>query len=307
MSENAVGRSVRSFRRSGLTDRTLAILLVLPSAALLLAFEFYPFLVAGFDSLFFTDPITGARTWAGLENFRAVLTSSDTHDAFIRSLIFVSACLAIQASLGLITALLLNAGLKGQTLARGASLLPYMVPAVVTALSFRFSLNGLYGVVNYVLLNLKVVHTPILFLDDTHIVLWSVILISSWRHTPFFTIVILARLQTLPRDLIEAADIDGASPLKIFRHITLPWLAPVLLIALLLRTVWTGVEFDTPYLVAFGGPLNASTVVPLQIYNLYTQQMDFGQASALALCVAALLLVASIFYLRSYRRTAMGA
>lgn len=307
MSASAGVRSVRSFRRRGLKDRTLAIVLVLPTAALLLAFEFYPFLVAGFDSLFLTDPVTGARKWIGLENFRAVLTSSETHDAFIRSLIFVTACLVIQASLGLVTALLLNAGLKGQTLSRGLSLLPYMVPAVVTALSFRFSLDGLYGVVNYVLITLKLVHTPILFLDNTHIVLWSVILISSWRHTPFFTIVLLARLQTLPRDLIEAADIDGARPLSIFRHITLPWLAPVLLVALLLRTVWTGVEFDTPYLVAFGGPLNASTVVPLQIYNLYTQQMDFGQASALALCVAALLVVTSVFYLRSYHRTAMGA
>jgi multiple sugar transport system permease protein len=78
---------------------------------------------------------------------------------------------------------------------------------------------------------------------------------------------------------------------------------PVLLVAMLLRTIWCGVEFDTPYLTTYGGPLNSTTVVPLAIYNLYADQHEFGQASALALCVGALLLVGSILYLRSYRRT----
>jgi multiple sugar transport system permease protein len=112
----------------------------------------------------------------------------------------------------------------------------------------------------------------------------------------------LARLQTVPKDLIEAATVDGAGHIGRIRHVIIPWLAPVILIAMLLRTIWAGVEFDFPYLTAYGGPLSASTVVPIQIFDLYTQAEDVGRASALAVSVGILLAVAAIFYLRYYRK-----
>jgi len=291
------------FARRSLSDKRLAFVLVFPTAAMLLAFEVFPFAVASFDSFRTSNQLNGGPLqWVGLQNFITVLTARETHDAFVLSLLYVTGSVLIQATLGVITALVLNGDLKGQTLARGFSILPFTVPAIVTALSFRFSLNDLYGIVNYVLVTLKLVQNPIPFLTDPHTILWVVIGISSWRHAPFFTILVLARLQTLPRDRVEAASLDGAGAISTFRHITLPWIMPVLLIAMLLRTIWSGVEFDTPYLIAYGGPLNASTVVPIQIYNLYTQQSEVGEASALSLCVAVVLLIASIAYLRLYRR-----
>jgi ABC-type sugar transport system permease subunit len=105
----------------------------------------------------------------------------------------------------------------------------------------------------------------------------------------------------VPRELIDAGAIDGAGRISTFRYIILPWLVPVLLVAMLLRTIWTANDFDIPYLLAFGGPLQASTTVPLKIQALAFSERDIGLASALAVCVAILLVAASYFYLRSYR------
>ena len=293
--------------RRGLDDRRLAVLLVLPTMVLLAAFEVYPLLVALRDSLYHIDLVADTEQFVGLDNFRSVLLGSDTAVAARQSLEFIAGSLILQTVLGLVTALLLDQGLRGQNLWRGLNLFPYMVPAMVTTLVFRFSFNQIYGAVDYLLVSTHLASRPVPFLDDPNTIMFVVILVSSWRHTPFMTIVLLARLQTVRRDLIEAARVDGAGALSIFRHIVLPWLMPVLVIAMLLRTIWTAVEFDFPYLTAFGGPLKASTVVPIQIYVMYTQQLDVGGASALALCVGVVLFVASMGYLTIYRRLERNA
>jgi multiple sugar transport system permease protein len=290
------------WRWRGLSDRQLAFVFVLPTALLLLVLQLYPFLLAAHDSLFETSLYTGEQAWAGIQNYLIVLRAPGTHDAFVRSLIFVVAGMAIQTSVGIVSALLLNSGLRGQTLARGLTFFPYMVPAIVAAMAFRISFNEVYGIVNYVLISLHVVSKPISFLTDTHTILLTVIIVTSWKFIPFMTIALLARLQTLPRDMLEAATVDGAGRIRRFWHITLPWLMPVLLVAMLLRTIWMGTEFDTPYLVAFGGPLSASTLVPIQIRTLYVQEFEVGQACALALSIAVVLAIAALFYLWAYRK-----
>lgn len=285
-----------------LSDRQLAWICLTPCILVLGIFEFYPLLVAARDSLYNIDVLANAEHFVGVANFSAVLMDPATQAAFGRSVEFVVGSVALQTSMGLITAVLLDQGLRGQVIWRGINLVPYMVPAVVITMIARFSLNGVFGVVNYVLVASHIVAHPVAFLTDTHTVMVAVILISSWRNTPFMTIVLLARLQTLPRDLVEMATVDGAGRLALFRHVVLPWLMPVLLITMLLRTIWASVEFDFPYLTAFGGPLQGSTVVPIEIYSLYTEQLEIGKASALALCLGALLVVASAIYLWLYRR-----
>lgn len=293
--------------RLTLDDRKLAILLLVPAIVLIGAFEFYPLLLAMRDSLYQIDLTAGTEQFVGLDNFSSVLLSTDTAEAAVRSLEFIVGSLVIQTTLGLVTALLLDRGLRGQNLWRGLTLVPYMVPAIVTSLVFRFGFNQVYGAIDYLLVSTHMVSQPIPFLDDPNTIMLVVVLVSSWRHTPFMTIVLLARLQTVRRELIEAARVDGAGQLSIFRHVILPWLMPVLVIAMLLRTIWAAVEFDFPYLTAFGGPLKASTVVPIQIYVMYTQQLDVGRASALALCVGVVLFGASMGYLTIYRRLERSA
>ena len=135
-------------RPSGLSDRTLALLLVLPTAVLLLAFSVYPFLQAAWDSFFRIQLATRAGEFVGWENYRRLVEEESVRDAFRRSLIWTIANVVVQAGLGLVIALVLNAKLRGQDLARGLVLFPYMVPAVVIAAVFRFSLNDLTGIVS---------------------------------------------------------------------------------------------------------------------------------------------------------------
>jgi multiple sugar transport system permease protein len=295
------------FRR-GLTDRQLALALILPTAILLGVFELYPFVVAVRDSFFYLDLVGSAPDkFVGLANYTSVLGDPETHAAFIRTFEFIAGSVASQTIVGMITALLLDQGLRGQLLWRGLNLFPYMVPAIVATMLFRFSFNELYGPINYLLVASHLTKSSVPFLTDTHTIMFTVILISSWRHVPFMTIVFLARLQTVPGDLTEAAIVDGAGPLRVFRFIILPWLLPVILVAMLLRTIWAGVEFDFPYLTAFGGPLHASTVVPIQIYTLYTEQNQIGKSAALAVCVGLVLLLASSVYLRFYKKLEQAA
>jgi multiple sugar transport system permease protein len=293
---------ISRFRARGMKDSWLAFWLVFPTVAILIVLGLYPVIRAAYDSFFQIDFITRAHAWAGLANYQAVFTRTEIVQSFSRSFVFTIANMVAQLVLGLGVAMLLNAGLRGQTIARGLVLFPYMVPLVVVALIFRFMFNNLFGVVNYILETVNLIHSPIPFLSDPSIVLWSLIGAHVWKYTPFMVIMFLARLQTIPRDLYEAADIDGASRVARFRFVTLPWLAPVIVIAMLMRTVWVATDFDLPYLLAFGGPVHASTLVPIEIRSLGFEQLDLGQASALAIVLALLLVLTIALYLRYYRR-----
>lgn len=295
-------RQAERLPEGGLSDRSLAIVLVVPAALLLLLFSVYPFIQAAFDS-FFSITLSGTGTWVGLDNYRNVFQDARIRDAFFRSIWWTVANVVVQAGLGLAIALVLNQKLRGRDLARGLVLFPYMVPAVSVALLFRYTFNDITGIATYLMQKLPWLERPPLFLADPDIAMWTVIAVNCWKYTPFMTIILLARLQTVPRDLYEAARIDGASAWQMFRDITFPWLRPVFLIALLLRTIWTINDFDVIYLLAFGGPLNATTTLPVKIRELAFGQQDLGLASALAVVMALFIAVISFIYLRFYQRS----
>jgi multiple sugar transport system permease protein len=292
-------------RRSWTTwsDRRLAYAFVLPSAVLLLSLSVYPFVQAAYDSLFHLDLVTRSGPFVGLRNYLQLVQSAEVRAAVGRTIVWTLANVAVQTVLGMAIALLLNARLRGQTVARGLVLFPYMVPAIVAALIFRFMFNDTVGVVNYVLLSTHIVSQPVSWLSSLDTALPAAIAVNCWKYTPFMVIVFLARLQTVPRELYDAARIDGASALGVFRYITLPWTTPVILIAMLLRTIWTVNDFDLIYLLAFGGPLGATTTVPIEIRALAFDNQDIGLASSLAICGAIVLCIAAWGYLRAYRRS----
>lgn len=289
--------------KGGIGDRNLALLLVIPTAILLLLFSVYPFIQAAIDS-FFHIPLAGeAGAFTGWDNYKYVFQDERVRDAFFRSIVWTVANIIIQAGLGLIIALVLNQKLKGRGVARGLVLFPYMVPAVSVALLFRYTFNDITGIATYLMRKLPWIERAPLFLADPDLALLTVVVVNCWKYTPFMTIILLARLQTVPRELYEAGRIDGASAWQMFRDITFPWLRPVFLVALLLRTIWTVNDFDVIYLLAFGGPLNATTTLPLEIRRLAFGQQDLGLASALAVLMAIFIAIVSFVYLRLYQRS----
>lgn len=299
----ALTTNIRQIRRQGLSDRQLGSLLVLPSAILLLAFAAFPFLQASFDSLFEIDFLSRSRTWVGFRNYTEVVSSPEIRAAFVRSVLWTAGNVIIQVVLGVMIALLLNAKLKGQTVARGLVLVPYMVPAVVVALVFRFMFNDVTGLFNYLLLKVGLLDQPVDLLGSPTTVLPTLVVVNCWKYVPFVVIVVLARLQTVPGSLFEAAALDGAGRWLSFRHVTLPWIMPVVIVAMLLRTIWTAYDFDVPYLLAFGGPLDSSTTLPIEIRKLAFNDQAVGTASALSVCVAILLVAGAVIYLRAYSRS----
>jgi multiple sugar transport system permease protein len=283
-------------------DRVVAFVFALPTAVLLLGLAIYPFLQAAYDSLFRLS-LLRSGSFVGFQNYLTIVQAPEVHDAMRRTLVWTITNVTVQTLLGMIIALLLNARLRGQTLARGLVLFPYMVPAIVVALVFRFMFNDVTGVVNYLLLSTQLVTRPVAWLSSPDSALWAAIAVNCWKYTPFMVIVFLARLQTVPLELYDAARIDGATAWDEFRYVTLPWVRPVLLIAMLLRTIWTVNDFDLIYLLAFGGPLSATTTVPVLIRGIAFSKQDLGMASALAICLAVWLCLAAGVYLRSYQRS----
>ncbi|WP_063726675.1 carbohydrate ABC transporter permease [Streptomyces sp. RTd22] len=288
-------------RRRGLSDRALGTLMLVPALLLLLVFAVYPFLASVFDSFFHVDFLTREHTFLGLDNYRRLWEDPAVRGAFGRSVLWVAGNMVIQAAAGVAVALLLNAGLRGQTLARGLVLFPYVVPAVVAAMVFRFAFNDTSGMAGYLLRTLGLSDTLVNPFADPATVMFALVAVNCWKYVPFIVIVVLARLQTLPGELREAAALDGAGRFGVFRYVTLPWIAPALIVAMLMRTIWTAYDFDLPYLLSGGGPMDTSTTVPLEIRKLAFADQDLGLASALAVCVAILLVAGARMYLRAYR------
>lgn len=297
-------QSTGPVKKFALSDRALAHLLVAPALLLVIVFAVYPFIVATINSFNYVDINTGALTPVGLDNYVALFTEEQTRAAFFRSVNWTVWNMVLQVVLGVLIAMLLNLNLKGQRIARVLVLVPYMVPAIVAALVFRFMFNDVTGVVNYGLQTLGLINQPLNWLSDPQMMMPTLVLVNVWKYTPFFVIIVLAKLQTIPRDLYESVAIDGGGWRHRFIAVTLPSIIPVVLAGMLLRTIWTAYDFDVPFLLSNGGgPSGSAVTVPLAIRALAFEQQQLGQASALAVCTAILLTGASYFYLRGYRRS----
>jgi len=290
-------------RRTGLSDKQLAWVMVLPTAALIAVFAIYPFAMAVWNSFNEVNIATGAGTFNGLDNYVAVFTDPAILASQWRTVIWTVFNMVLQVGVGVLVALLLNANLKGQTVMRGLVLFPYMVPAIVVAMIFQFMFNDVTGVINYVLTRIGLIDAPISFLADPDKLLWTAILVNVWKYCPFFVIIVLARLQTIPQDLYEAVAVDGGGRWHRFVHVTVPAIVPVVLAGMMLRTIWTAYDFDLPFLLSNGGgPEQAAVTVPLEIRALAFEQQSIGQASALAVVTAVVLTGAAYLYMRSYGR-----
>jgi len=280
-----------------------AYLMLTPAIIMLIALNIYPFLTAVYSSFFRIHTITREANWVGLGNYKVLLHSPLFWQSLGRSLIWVVVGVSFQLVLGIAISLLLHQELRGRWLARGIVLFPYLVPAIVATLVWRFMFSPLTGVINYLLVDvLNLLDKPIAWLADRDTALMGVLIVGIWKFVPFMVILFLARLQTTPLELYDAARIDGANSWQEFRYVTLPWLQPTILVALLLRTLWMFNEFDITYLMAYGGPMYATTTLPVLIRTTAFGSNDMGKAAAISMLMVTVLFAISFVYLRYYSR-----
>lgn len=293
----------RGFR---LTNTQFSIILLIPTLVILVFTVLYPLIRAiylSFNSYSLVNLGAGTQ-WVGLDNFKTLLNSSAYRDVWVTTLLFVIGSVAGQFLLGFITALVLNQTIVSRNLFRGLLLTPWIVPTVVSALLWKWIFNQQYGIFNYILENLGLIANFQAWIGNPELALPSVILANIWKGFPFHMIVLLAALQTIPTDIVEAAIIDGASALQRFRYVTLPYLRYIIMIDLLISIIWTFQSFTTIWTMTEGGPITATTTLAISIYRTAFQAFDMGMGAAIGTIWLVVMFIFSVLFVRIIGGTA---
>lgn len=238
----------------------------------------------------------------GLANYRTIVASDATwHSVFI-TVIYLAGAIAPAFLIGLGTALLLNRSFPGRRWLRSLILLPWAVPGVIVSIVFLWLLDGSFGVVNAFLRQAGWLTTDLAWFADENTALAAVIVPTVWKAYPFFTLTLLAALQSIPSSLYEAALVDGATRWQSFRYITWPGIRASAALAAILNTLWALREFDIVYLTTGGGPDRATETLAVRIYQEAFAFFRMGTASALGVLTMAIAMVLVLMSIRTIRR-----
>jgi multiple sugar transport system permease protein len=277
--------------------------LLSPAVLATLIVVFYPMLQAGITSLYYEILWKPKAThFIGIDNFIAIARDPVFWASLGRTALWIGITVPLQLALGFVTALLLNQQFRWRPLARSLILIPWALPSVVIGLMWSWIYHPQVGLLNDLLLRVGMLNSAIPWLADPATALYSIIAALVWQGFPFFAIMILAGLQTIPANLYEAAAIDGATTWQQFVEITLPGLKSVLVTAVMLRIIWVANSMDVIYVMTGGGPGYATHTLPLYAFKRTYSSMDFGYGSALAVTFALLLLGFIVLYLRRMGR-----
>lgn len=298
----ATGRN-RTF--SHIRRHALPYLLIMPSLLFLLAIEFYPLGVGLLEAFKYHNRVQPwATQYNGLDNFAKALNDHTVRVALRTSFVMMFGIVGLSYILGLIAGVLLNLDIRMRGLYRALILIPWVVPPVVSLISWQWMLNDQFGIINRILIELGIIgeFEPILWLADPDLAMLSIIVVGAWTRFPFMMITILAALTAIPDDLREAAALDGATTFQTFRHIIFPLILPVSVIATLLQAIWVFNDFSLPFVLTGGGPASATTPLILLAYKEAFQRFNIGYGTSLAVISMVLMLGLGAIYLRLQSR-----
>ncbi|TYC51311.1 sugar ABC transporter permease [Rhodobacterales bacterium] len=286
-------------RRGALARQVLPYALLSPAVLVTLAIVFFPMAQAAWMSLH--DYILFKPKefpFVGLKNFFTAFQDEVFWISLRHTVLWIALTVPAQMLLGLVTALLLNQRFPWRALARALIIIPWALPSVVIALMWVWIYDANYGILNEFLLRMGLLKASIPWLADPDTALYAIILTLTWQGFPFFAVMILAGLQSIPKSYYEAASLDGASAWQQFWYITLPGISGVLITAVLLRTIWVANSIDVIFVMTGGGPGYATYTLPLYAFIKARTNLDFGYGSALAVLFTLMLLGLVIVYLR---------
>ncbi len=280
------------------SETVVGYLLVAPLFLWVAAAIVYPMLDAIGTSFLDVGIIGTGGQFAGFRNYMRALQSPSFWNAAFRSLVWAIGNALVQTVAAFVTALALNRSLRGIAFFRTWSILSWIVPTVVVVIIWRWMLAGSIGVVNYVLQALHLVREPTSFFGTPRSAMVTTILVNSWRWFPFLAIIVLAGLQTIPREQLEAAAVDGASSFQVFFRVVLPLLQPILFVVGLVGPLWALNVFDVIWLFTKGGPSAGTTTLPVYIYETAFTRFSFGEAASVSVLMALMLLVLGLVYIK---------
>ena len=301
-SRRGSGRLGDRIQRLLLKDRTLGYLFLFPAILVIVGLVAYPF--ASAIVMTFQAKTAGAPgRFIGLDNYRELLQSEQFLRTVINTVVYTAVGVGIKFLLGLSMALVLNQERFCNNLFRSFLLIPWAIPTVMSALNWRWIFDDASGLINNVLVRLNLIDETISWLSNPHLAMLSVIVVVIWQGTPFFTMSFLAGLQAIPKELYEAAEIDGASVLQQFSHITLPRLQPIFITAVILSAILTSSGIQFVLILTNGGPSDRTMIFPVLAYNLALGGAQrLGMGATVSLFFFPVLVVFIIFLTRRMLR-----
>ncbi|CAM3477299.1 sugar ABC transporter permease [Saccharibacillus brassicae] len=285
--------------------RRIALYFIIPASLFFVAMNAYPLLTVIRDSFYFNNMLNASmQGFAGLQNYASVLQNENFQAALRNTVVWTLLSVAGEYVLGLISALALNQNIRFRAVFRGIVIIPWVVPIVVAGMTWSWMLDPDFGIINYLLVKVGLLEQSYYWLGEMDTALLTVIFVNIWRSFPFFTISLLAGLQSVSRDTLEAAAIDGAGVRRRFFSIVLPQLKTVSVTIVFIHLIWTAINFDFIWVMTEGGPLYATETLPIQIYRYAMQDYNFGQASALAsMMLGFMMIVFLINFMNTSRKT----
>lgn len=281
--------------------RTLAGLFLLPTVVILTTVVLYPFVYA--LVLSFEDKTPGSPAkFIGLGNYIELFSSSEFLQILWNTVFYTVFAVAIKFVLGLVSALVLNQPRRFNNIYRTILFIPWAIPTVITSLVWLWMYNEFNGLLNILLVDLGLIDHGIAWLAEPQYAMWAVIAVAVWNGTPFYTMHFLAGLQAIPKELYEAAEIDGAGHLHKFWHITIPSMSSVFTITVMLSTVFTSTSLVVVNILTNGAPANLTQIIPNESFNITIQAGRMGLGSAINMVMIPFLVVFIIFLTRRMLR-----
>lgn len=277
-------------------------LLIAPALILIITIGVAPIVntfLYSFQYRMLTDP--NDVHWVGLDNFITLFRDPDFIACLWNTLAFAVLSVVLELTVGFIGALLMHKATRGKSLIRTAVLIPWAIPGIIVSYMFSFLFNDQLGVVNQLLMTAGILRENIAWLSHPAWAMMAVVFADTWKQFPYVALMLLAGLQTVPREQYESASVDGAGKFRQFFSITLPEIKSILLVVLLFRTMGAIRIFDIIFGMTGGGPANSTSTLLFTAYKYLFGDMNFGLGSALSSIIFLLILAFSIFYIRVFR------
>jgi len=276
--------------------------LIIPSIIYLFVILIVPLMFTLFLSTYNWNLIGDSREFVGIKNFLNILSDKEVIHSFKLTFIFVFVSVSVEFILGTAIALLLNRPFKGYNIVRVIMLIPMMISSTIVSLAWRLILHSERGVLNYLLILLGLDSQIWLGRD---LAFPTIIAIEIWMSTPFITLMVLAGLQAVPEELMDAALVDGANWWQRLTKVTFPIIKPVVMVAFIFRTMFALRNFALPWVLTAGGPANRTNVFSIELYRQAFSYYQIGNSSAMSLILVVITVILSIFYIRLMSRESL--
>lgn len=283
-------------------ENLIGYLSIAPAILLIGGVGIIPILITftySFQYRVLTDPLN--IHFVGLDNYIKLLTDPSFWEVFKNTAVFAILSMTVELFVGLTAALFMNSAKRYVGIIRTIILIPWAIPGIIIAYMFSFMFNDQLSVINVILEGLGLIDNPITFLANKHWAMFVVVVADTWKQFPYIALMLLAGLQTIPKELYESASVDGAGTIQQFFKITLPNLKGIILIVLLFRTMGAIRIFDIIYGITGGGPANSTATLLYKAYKYIFGDMNFGLGSAMSTIITLLLMILSFVYIRTLK------